>query len=491
MDYEHRIPQFRISIVRPQYSSTVYLEDSVATFDANDENKPLLSYNYEMSLAAFESPFSLLFAPVLLDKSGNTVMDLLKPMDVVKIEEHGELKYVGIIESTRYSARMTDAGPDRTIAVQGYGIGGILDRFAILLDQVVLSNATTTIEAIRIKYQALLQDISAKYGENTTISTILNNIKKSFKETMEKVGGYTPGTGVFNLMEQYLSITEQTATKTKYPVALSIFSYGGITLGQAFREIVVPPFYEIFSRWENEAGKWILNIRPTPYSPATWMALPKTVINPLHVTAFDCGFSSTDVKTFFFAFLSGGVNSFEQSRAMYQATAIKKDSEKWAIYGYRPLEASFRYAWLDKLEKNGRKISLMATRPGDPNANAVETISDEKLMDEYSSILQKWFGRADELLSGSLDMMTVKNGPRIGERISFNDTEFYVESLAGNWTYGEKMVTVLKITRGGRYNPSFITGTGPNGEDAETTGNWWFKRGEKLGNRLELQKVTL
>ncbi len=491
MDYEHRIPKFKVSIVRPKYSSAVYLEDAIAAFEGNDENKALLAYNYEMSLSSFESPFSLLFAPVLLNKSGDTVMDLIRPMDVVKIEEHGELKYVGIVESTRYSARMTDAGPDRTIAVQGYGIGGVLDRFAMLLDQVVLSDATTSIEAIKIKTQALLQDLSAKYGENTTMSTVLNNIKKSFKETMEKVGGYTPGTGVFNLMEQYLSITEQTATKTKYPMALSIFSYGGITLGQAFHEVVVPPFYEIFSRWEKESGKWILNIRPTPYSPKSWMALRKTVINPLHVTAFDCGFSSTDVKTFFFAFLSGGVNSYEQSRAMYQATAIKKDKEKWALYGYRPLEASFRYVWLDKLETNGRKISLMSKRDGDPNASPAETISDEKLMDEYASMLQKWFGRADELLSGSLDMMTMKDGPRIGEIVSFNDTEFYVESLSGTWSYGEKMVTVLKLTRGGKYNPSFITGTGVNGEDAETQGNWWFKRGEKLGNRLELQKVTL
>lgn len=490
MDYAHRTPDFRVIISRPRYSSATYLEDDIAVFEASPNNKILIGYNYEMSLQSFDSPFSLVFVPDVVNNRGETVLDVLQLNDIVKIEEHGSLNYIGVVESYRYAARMTEAGPDRVITVQGYGIGAILDRFAMLLDLVVLSSADTSLEALKVKTQALLNTLSAEYNPNTSMVSVLEKIRDSFRDVMEKLGEYTSGTGIFSLLNKYLTFGldtfgDEMDTWTKYPIALSIFSYGSITLGEAWRQIVTKPFYEMFTRWDSVAESWIIVVRPTPYSPSRWTALPIVEIDPLHVTAFDCGYSSQDVKTFFFAYLSGGALGYEQARAFYQQSAIKRDSAKWALYGYRPLEANFRYVNQVKLVDNDKNINLTRSESGEPNARS-ETISDETLMGRYSSLLQRWFGRADEMLSGTIDVMTMRNNPKIGERISYNGVEFYVESLTSSWQYNGTMKTTLKVTRGGEYNIYFRTGTGKNGEDEETEDNVWFRKSARLGSRPEI-----
>lgn len=491
MQYELRKPQFKVTIVRPRYTSATYLEDVVKVFSSDPANTALTGYQYEMSLQSFDSPFALSFAPYVVNEKGETMIDVVQLLDLVKIEEHGELKYIGVVNSVRYAARMSESGPDRMITVQGYGIAGVVNQFAMLLDQVLLSDATTTVTALETKLRALVSDLSSKYDTGTSMITILEAIRIAFKSAMEKIGGFTPNTGMFSVMEKYLGFAnevygDETNPMTKYPLALSVFSYGAITLGQAWEGVVAKPFYEMFTRWEPLGEKWLIVIRPTPFMPSRWLSLKKTDLNPLHVEAFDCGYSADDVKTFFFAYLSGGSTTYEMSRSLYQKTAIKKDSEKWALYGYRPLEASFRYVDQVKLQEDKRNLSLSASRYPDINGKP-ETVSDEKLMDKYSSMLQQWFGRADEMLTGSIDVMTMKDGPKVGEVVAFNGAEFYVESLSAQWSYGGKQVTSLKVTRGGLYNRQFATGTGASGEDVATGKNWWFKKAAKLGSRLELK----
>lgn len=493
MDYRQRKPSFDVTITRPRYTDTSNVEDAVASFDSSAANSALIAYTYEMAIESFESPFSLTFTPAAMNTAGDTIIDVIRPLDLVKITEHGEVKYYGLVESIRYSARMDEGGPSRSISVSGYGISGVLDRFAMLLDQVILADSDTEISAMQTAFAALMENLSAEYGENTSFTLILNKIRQSYKEAMEKIGKFTPSTGIMKIADKYLQFgsdvfgNEMNPT-TKYPMALSLFTYGQITLGQAFRGLVLKPFYEMFCRWEPQSKTWAIITRPTPFSPSRWLALPKTEIDPVYVDAFDAGFSSAEVKTFFFAYLSGGALTYEQARSMYQNTAIKRDSAKWAVYGYRPLEAAFRFVNQVSLSDKKNKITITKTNDG-PNGKA-ESISDEKLMDEYATMLRKWFGRADEMLSGSITMMTIQNGPKIGERVSFNGAEFYVEAISCSWQYGGRMNTTLRLTRGGNYNVNFVSGTGPDGMDEESKDNWWFKRADSLGSRLELKKVV-
>lgn len=488
MDYVQRTPKFRVVISRPRYDSAIYSEQVISVFSSDTSNIALRGYNYEMNLSAFDCPFSLMFVPAILNGSSETAIDIIRLNDIVKIEEHGVLSYVGIVNSRRYAARMSESGPDRSIIIQGYGIGAILDRFQMLLDLVVLSSSVATLEAIKIKTQTLLNTLSSEYDPNTSMVGVLEKIRDSFKSVMEVIGEYPAGTGMFSLIDKYLQFGknvygDEMDARTKYPISLSIFTYGAVTLGEAWRQLVVKPFYEMFTQWDAKAGTWIIVVRPTPYSPQSWASLPVKALNPLHVTSLDVGFSSEDVKTYFFAYLSGGTLGYEQARAMYQQTAIKKDSVKWALYGYRPLEASFRYANQVRLSED-RNIDLTKAGTGDPNTG-FETINDATLMGRYSALLQKWFGRADEMLSGSIEVMTMKDGPSIGERVTYDGIEFYVESLSRSWQYEGRMVTTLQVTRGGKYNRNYRPGTGPEGEDIEDASNWWFQESKKIGTRFE------
>lgn len=471
MIYQLRRPDFRIIISRPNYAAPgAYAETEIASFRSDVTNRLLISYNYRQEIANFESPFSLVFTPETLDSSGNTILEKLRPLDVVKIEEYGQVKYLGLINSRRYAATMTESGPDRMIVVSGYGVGGILGRFNILLDQVILADANTTVDALERPLRALMTELSGEYGANTSMTHVFRKIAEAFRAAQEQVGGFTSGTGVYKVIDKYLAFSSDSdRLQSKYPMALSVFSYGGSNLLQIWQELVYKPFYEFFVRWDEPSNAYLLHLRPTPFEPESWLSLKKTDIDPVQVSSVDIGFSDNEVKTWFFAYLSGGALSYENARYNAQAVAIEKDKGKWALYGFRPLEAAFKYVDYTMLSDNGGNITVSPSAIKGDVLKEGGTVGDEKLMKEYSSKMLRWFNRADEMATGTLTAMTVRDSPIIGNRLGYKGVEFYIEAVDGSWQYGSEMQSRFTLTRGGVYNTNFAIGS------AESSSNWWFR----------------
>lgn len=480
MAYELRKPNFRVSILRPNYSVPgEYNEEAVLSFDSNPSNRLLIAYTYRQDLASFECPFSLSFTPEPLDDSGETVLERVNALDIVKIEEHGVLKYLGVVSGRRYAAQMTEGGPDRSIVVSGYGVGGILSRFTLLLDQIILADATTSVDSIEKSLRAMVAELSGTYGGNSSMTRIFGKIGEAFRTAMEKVGGFPKGTGIYKVIDEYMSFSPSSdKLTTKYPMALSAFSYGGNTLLEIWDSLVFKPLYEFFIRWDEPTLKYLLFLRPTPFDPAAWLALKNTNISPLHVTACDLGFSDDEVKSWFFAYLSGGSLSYENARYNAQATAVKKDSAKWGLYGYRPLECAFKYLDYAKLKEDKGTIRVSPSTVGGDILKFGGTVSDEKLMEEYSKKLYAWFHRADEMATGSITMMTMPLMPTIGERCTLNKVQYYVEALDGSWSYGAEQSTKLTVTRGAIYNTGYNTGA------EESEANWWMRQANTLTTKL-------
>lgn len=472
MWYEKRKPEFEIVILRPNYTTAgVYIEREVARFRSDVYNRLVTSYQYRQELASFECPFTITCVPGVTDQ-GESVYDAIALLDVVKITEFGEVKYMGVVSNKRHTARMTDTGPDRNIIISGYGIGGILNRFTLLLDQIILSDATTSLEYLEKQAKTLLNDLCAVHKENVSVAQIMETIAKSFKMATTAIGGFPEGTGIFKVVDEYMVFSDDAKKLyAKYPMALSIFSYGGNTLAEIWQSIVFKPLYEFFIRWDEGRRKYLLMLRPTPYTPEGWLSLRKTVIDPLYMTAIDVGVSDDEVKSWYFAYLSGGAMSYEQVRASYQKEAIIKDPEKWSLYGYRPLEAQFKYVDQGVIESNGGNISITPSGAAGDVFTKGGAISDKQLMAEYSKRMKAWYENIDDMLSGTVEMMTVAAGPRIGERIEVQGWQFYVEAVTGGWTYGGPMQTTLQVTRGGIYND-------------KANDSWFFKPATGVGGRL-------
>lgn len=471
--YKLRRPNYRVIFLRPNYSTAdSYSEEVVYVFESRNTNKSMLSYTYRQDVASFESPFSVSFTPAEINKNGDTILEIVRVTDIVKIEEHGKVKYMGVVNSKRYAKTMTENGPDRMIVIGGYGIGGVLGRFSMLLNNIILKDATTTLDALEKKIRATVSEISGTYGENANISQIFKKIAEAFRDAQQKIGGYPEGTGIYKIIDKYMQYsTEADRLTTKYPMALSVFSYGDNNLLQIWQELVYRPLYEFFLRWDEPSAAYLLTLRPTPFDPEAWLALKKIIIDPVDVPAADIGFSDDDVKTWFFAYLSGGAMTYEISR--YTTQAVKTDPAKWAMYGYRPLEAVFKYADYTALkENNGNVVVGNSGLKGDAfkDIAAGETISDEKLMRAFGDKMYSWFRRADEMAQGSITVMTTENVPTIGERVEYKGAEFYVEAVDGSWQDGGAQETKLTVTRGGKYNAQFdVSGT-------EDENNWWFKQ---------------
>lgn len=471
--YELRRPNFRVLILRPNYSSAgVYEEQEVAVFESRDTNKSMIGYNYRSDVASFEGPFSVIFTPEVMNKNGDTIMEIARVTDIVKIEEYGKVKYMGVLNSKRYVMSMNDSGPDRSIVLSGYGVGGILGRFSMLLNNMILKDAVTTLSAMETKLRASVSEMSGRYGENANMAQIMKKIAETFREAQEKIGGFPAKTGIYKVVDQYMKFSDDAEKlTTKYPMALSVFSYGESNLLQIWQELVYRPLYEFFMRWDSASSAYLIMLRPTPFDPEAWLSLKKTILNPVDVVSSDIGFSDEDVKTWFFAYLSGGALSYELSR--YTTQAVKTDPAKWALYGYRPLEAAFKYVDEVTLKENkGAVVVGNSGVKGDSlkGINAGEKISDEKLMRAYGEKMYNWFRRADEMAQGSLTVMTVEDVPLIGERVQYKEAEFYVEAVDGSWQDGGSMETKLTVTRGGAYNQNF------NVAGEESSSNWWFKR---------------
>lgn len=473
MVYKLRRPNFRVVFLRPNYSDPgAYLETQVAVYESRDTNKSMLAYSYRQDVASFESPFSVVFTPEEVTKNGDTIADVIKVTDIVKIEEYGKIKYMGVVNSIRYTMNMTDSGPDRLIVIGGYGVGGILGRFSILLDKIILADAVTTLESMEKKVRVAVSEVSGEYGENASMAQVLKKIASSFKEAQEKVGGYPSGTGIYKVIDQYMKYSaDAEKLNTKYPMALSVFNYGGNTLLQAWQSVVFPPLYEFFMRWDEPTAAYLIMLRPTPFDPEAWLALKNTTLNPVDIQSSDIGFSDDDVKTWFFAYLTGGSMSYEIAKYTTEATIT--DKSKWALYGYRPLEANFKYANYDELKTKEGNVTIGGTTvKGDSfkDINPGEQVSAEKLMNSFGKKMYQWFRRADEMAQGSITMNTVEEMPTIGERTNFKGSEFYVEAIDGSWQDGGPMTSKLTLTRGGKYNQKFNTSS------EETSDNWWFKK---------------
>ena len=77
-------------------------------------------------------------------------------------------------------------------------------------------------------------------------------------------------------------------------------------------------------------------------------------------------------------------------------------------------------------------------------------------MRSLGEMLKRWYEYNDEFHTGTLRFMTIDNkagdsglrNPRVGERMSFLEGEFYIEESEHSWSYGNPMETRLSLSRG-------------------------------------------
>lgn len=437
MRYTKRRPDFAIRVVRPRYQAGRGFDD-VGYFPSGrvGDNQTvwsdqLLSYSFSEQLASVGTDFTFAITPEL-DRNGKSWMDKIRPRDVAVFTEFGVVRYVGVIMRIRYTGRMDDT-PNRSITISGMGIGGILSSFKLVLDQHVYQYNSTA-QAENRKFITALQ---GALSVEDSFRQVMISAYQSFIRLMNAVGNLDSDGGVGVVLSRYLDYETgiDPDIKPQFPVHFNLYSAGANDIWSIWEGMVQRPIHELFGRWNAETDMYQIVFRQAPFNPEDWASLPIHEMDPLWVKSVEVGLSDDDIYTFFSSSLPGSGISREVSLGVGEyAQQAEVDREKWALYGYRPMEMMFKYFDRDYL---------------------ADFTGADSLMGKMNRMVRQWYERNAEFLNGTVETMTVPDTyVRVGERLRYLNGEFYVEGTSRSWTYGGPMITNLTVTRGYKYDDS-------------------------------------
>ena len=452
MKYHIRSFQPKVRIVRPDYKSNAS-ETEIIVFSADGasgSSTDMIAYSFDESIENVDGQFSITLVPTV-DKNGLSWVDKIKPMDIVFFEEDKQTRFAGVVSQVRYVAQMGDGGASRTIIVTGHGFGYLLSAFKLVMDY----HLWTTGPNAQSASTQLITDL-ANAGDDA--KSILKTIYDNFMKLCTTSDAGASPAGIKALIQNYIDSDTEISSKLKlfYKMAVGLYQEGQNDIWSIWKTILPPPLYELFGRWDYESNKYQIIARQAPFDAADWSDLPITEMNDLVLADYSVGRDDSEVKTFFYAVLYGGSLDRNQVLTLEKYSKTRKINEdKWPMYGYRPMELSFRYY------------------NRDPDAGQK---SEEDILQKVSETLYNWYSKNDELLNGQISIITIYDDkimqcPRIGERLSFLGGEWYIERAEHTWSMGKFPKTLLSVTRGYVYDNGNlsgpITGLGKKAQQAE------------------------
>lgn len=427
--------QTAVRVVRPDYASGG-AETEIAKFvswlaEKDNESNDMIGYSFEESIADVDAPFSITLLPSI-DKNDETWVDKIAPMDLVFYEEFGKARYCGVVSSVRYVAQMGDSGPMRSISIQGNGFGKLLADFQLVMDYHLWLGGADAETASKL---LLLQIIAS----GRKLRNVLTTIYKNFMTLATLSQSSASNIGVKALIDKYIDTSSGVSDKLEswYDMAISLYQAGTNDIWSIWKGIVPSPLYELFGKWNSDIQKYQIIARLAPFDAENWKSIDSTEMNPDLLTDYSVGRDDSEVKTFFFATMSWSVDRAEALTVDAYKRSRKINEEKRLLYGYRPLELSFRYLNRDPNNQEGI----------------------ENILEKAATTMYNWYGKNDELMSGQCDIISaddqdIMKYPSIGMKLSFLGGEWYIERTSHTWTYGKSPKTSLWITRGYVYDSS-------------------------------------
>lgn len=409
----------------------------------------LQSYSFSLSTKDPAGSFSLSFFP---DKDEN-LFDKIEIMDIVEIcESKKELKsvksilsagttlqstrpvFTGVVKSKKYVAQVTDNGIMRRLQVAGISAAGLVSQFYLNLDTNAMAITGQIAETESLRNQLTI----SVAGNNKPMKTVVSKVWDFFCNLAETYGTVA----IKSLLDACVisGIFSCDETVIPYPIANIALGEQTQNFYSLIGNIVPEPVYERFASMDFLSGKMKVVMRQVPFSPIKWKSVFNRNLKSTEVKSFDFTQSDNEVYTAFFSYLDGypaGTDMLMRIAAQKKNSknpSLLSDTQKYKLYGYRPLIATFKGYDRTKLDKDVTTETNLATL----NAN-----------------LKEWFGNLDRMFSGSVTLaMTYEREKPImpGDVIGFLGGQFYVEGIVHNWNYGANGEINLSLSRGGNYD---------------------------------------
>jgi len=442
-EYTRRI-QIKIEVDLWDWSGSGSVRDTI------DITNDVLNYRFQKTIKTPKGSCQLAMLP---QSAATHILDILSPMDVVRISEFGVLKFVGYIVRISYTGvikRDGKPGREATITVAqfggllvdatiGFGLGTALGKE----DGDLVTYATEFIVAVE---NAVIDGMV--YAELITL--LYNN----FKDALTALDA----TNFVTYLDKYLNPTDG-LTSSKQPVLPRTFElYTGMEQSMSFWQVAEQlgqkPFNEFFidngprkifidGETIELKGKSHLIFREAPFN-GTVGGVSDTSFDNMgdgvyvdenHLTRFDLARSMDEVYSAY-SVKEAAFTLNEIERILLGQWAI--DLERVGKYLFKPLVTELFYT----------RVESVDTTLADVTSKDLETEGENAAL-----TLKAWFEHNDEYLSGAISHMVPSDSaldPKIGDKLRVYGIEgaFYVEGIAHTWAYQGPLQSNLTVTRG-------------------------------------------
>jgi len=414
-------------------SSKDFKTETMPTYIFSDTGERVLqSYSFSYSRNNLAGSFSLTFFPETEKQFKERIFDNVHTMDIVEIREFERVVFVGIVKAKKYITQVNESGAIRRLSISGIAVTGLLSLFYINLD--------TSACALTKQYKeqkSLMNALTLKNaGTDKPISDIVSGIWDCFLEISSQLGTPKIAEYINDIMGDGTSFFLFDDSKFHYPLGCVFNGERTQDFFSLVDKLIPEPIYEKLPCIEN--GTMKVKIRQCPFDADKWSGIKPIEIDKRFVKSFEVTQSDSEVYTVFYAYLDG--YPIAEEKALRLST-IKEDaidttlqsSDKFRIYGYRPLMAHF----IGYGTKDGEA--------DDSTTNAMKAMSEK---------LKSWYEHLPDMLSGNITMPLTDMGkepPMLGDIVSFLKGQFYVEGVTHSWNYGAGGEINISVSRGGIY----------------------------------------
>lgn len=418
--------------------------------DTIDITNDVLNYRFQKTI---KDPSGSCQIALLPQRADTHIMDIVNPMDVIRIYEFDTLKFVGTINRVSYGGSIgQDGKPSRNATLTCQQMGGLLTTASVGLGlgTALGLESDGLIDAAAELNLAILEATT----EGLNFASITKIIIEGFRKYLSAIGASNFAT----YLDQYFDASTGLVGKEspKLPRTFEMFTgtEQAVTFWQVVDQLVERPFNELWidngprkvSIEGNEVSlpeKACMVFRPTPFngtvgrgaSDQAFDSLPEVHVDQNHLLSFDLSRSMDEVFTMY-SVKEPAFQLSDIARLLLGQAVVDKD--RVGKYLLKPFITELFFTRMETAEGEDQEFTR-----GQMETAALQS----------ATTLKNWFENNDQFLSGAISHMVPNDptlDPKIGQKVSVYGIEgfFYVEGIAHTWQYQGPLRSDLTVTRG-------------------------------------------
>jgi hypothetical protein len=477
----YRRPNISAHLVQWDWSANNVKSDAKTGSDYTDLTPSMLSFQW---LKTIKNMAARCVVDMLAQFGDTHYLNIINAMDVIKIYEFDELKYMGYVTRIGASGSIDPqtGKPIRKVTLYLSSFGEMVINGSIgvsLFLQASNSNANNTnFVEMGAALNSAWSGISDLIKSNNSYSMIIGQIIQYWLKFIVQLGGSSYVTYFNYFIDSNSGLVGETIPRTPRQPFMFSSEDSNVNLHDILQKFAQAPFNEIFmdcgSRTiYSETDEYLSGVKSTNLvgekdhiitrhalfdgcvddsggTKNLWFALPSVKLPIGYLTRFDLNKTMEESYSMYLVapaiFNIGDLGLIADGQAVLDTVAFNK-------YLLREMDQQLfydTYAGTDDSLNEGFFNS---------QANLIDTDSANK-----SLMLKQWYEKNDQFLSGTFTMEVPSNSsldPRIGDKIEWDaveDAYFYVEGVSHTWSYGGELSSTLSVTRGyGEHGPIKLT----------------------------------